>query len=284
MEELISKVDRLKELEKSFSHSLNINKEDDSILKQAVKHLIEWASVKKQIRLDTFDTSVSSIPGSENKEAREIIQKINLGEKLPFEMIFTGTAFEKLFETELHDEEIDSLESDLFYSWFSGYDFVKELYSVGTLIASVGDLPNSLSKFVDELRLCYVFQRYLAVYTLCRAVLDITMRDVYDKNNLNDQRSKNYRQVKESISQADRNSPPEKKFRFPRKDPTLYQMIKMVTTMDSYKHLGGRLEDIREKTNPLVHGNIDVHKSKPMEMIRSTLQSIHELYEIEVAT
>lgn len=281
MEELISKVDRLKELEESFSHSLNKAKEGKNTLEQAVKHLIEWGNVKKQIRLMTLNIPVFCIPGSENKEARNTIQKINLGEKLPFESIFTGTAFETLFETELFDDEIESLESDLFYSWFSGYDFVKELYSVGTLIASIGDLPSSLSKFVDELRLCYVFQRYLAGYALCRAILDITMRDVFDKNNLNNIESKNYRQVKGAITQTEKCLPREKKFRFPQKDPSLYQMIKMLTAMDSYKHLGSALDDIREKTNPLIHGNIDVHISKPMEIIRATLQSIHDIYEVK---
>lgn len=284
MEELISKVYRLKELEESFSHYLNETNDDNSAFEQAAKCLSEWGGVKKQIRLATYDTSVSCIPGSENIEARKIIQKINLGEKLPFEIIFAGTVFEKILDTELRDDEINSLESDLFYSWFSGYDFVKELYSVGTLIAGAGDLPNSLSKFIDELRLCYVFQRYLAVYALCRTVLDITMRDVYDKNDLNNQKSNNYRQAKNSISQADKYLPREKRFRFPKKDPTLYQMIKMLTTLDPYRHIESTLNDIREKTNPLVHGNIGVHKSKPMEMIRSTLQSIHELYEVEVET
>lgn len=284
MEELISKVDRLKELEESFSHSLNKAKEDNSTLEQAVQHIIEWGNVKKQIRLDTLDTSVLSIQGSENKEARKIIQKINLGEKLPFESIFTGTAFEKLFETELYDDEIEHLESELFYSWFSGYDYIKELFGVGTLIVNVGDLPSSLSKFVDELRLCYVFQSYLAVYALCRTVLEISLRDVYDKNNLNNQESKNYRQVKETISQTENFLPRDKKFRFPKKDPTLFQMIKMLISLDSYKHLGKALDDIREKTNPLVHGNIDDHKSKPMKIIRSTLQALHNLYEVKVVT
>jgi hypothetical protein len=276
MEELISKVDRLKELEESFSHFLNKAKEDACMLDRTIGHIVEWIKVKKQIRLATFETSVSFIPGSKNKETRTIIQKINLGEKLPFEKIFNGTVFEELFETELDDDEISCLESDVFYSWFSGYDYVKELYSVGTLIAGVGDLPSSLSMFVDELRICYVFQRYLAVYALCRAVLEITIRDVYKKNNLDDPKSENHSRVKELISRTD------PKFRFPKQDPTLYQMIKMLTTLHSYEHLGDTLDAIREKTNPLVHGNIDDHGSKPMEIIRTTLQSVHDLYEVKV--
>jgi len=257
MEELISKVARLKKLEESFGHSLNKVKEDPCILDQALGHLDEWIRVKKQIRLATLETSVLLIPDSVNKEARTIIQKINLGEKLPFEEIFNGTAFEELFDTELKDDEISCLESDVFYSWFSGYDYVRELYSVGMLIAGVGDLPSNLSMFVDELRLCYVFQRYLAVYALCRAVLEISMRDIYKKNNLDDIESENRIRVKELISRTD------PKFRFPNSDPTLYQMIKMLTTLHSYEHLGETLDDIREKTNPIAHGNIYVRGSKP---------------------
>ncbi len=149
MEELISKIKLLNELEDSFRCSLNQTQEDDNPFKQAVKRLFEWLEVKKQIRLLTFDKPILSIPDSENQEIRMILQKINLGEKLPFESIFSGTELEKFIETDLEDSEIEDLESDLFYSWFSGYDYVKDLFSVGSLILSVGDLPSSLSKFVE---------------------------------------------------------------------------------------------------------------------------------------
>lgn len=189
MEELISNVNRLKELEQSFRYSINKIEEGGSALGQAMEHLAEWIRIKKQIRFASLATSLFCVPGSENEEVRTIIQKINLGEKLPFEKIFSGTEFEELFDAELNDDEINRLESDMFYSWFSGYDYVKELYSVGALIAGVGDLPSSLSAFVDELRLCYVFQRYLAIYALCRAVLEITILDLYRQHNLNDPES-----------------------------------------------------------------------------------------------
>ena len=276
MEEIISKVNRLKELEESFRHSLNEENNDDSIFEQSLGHIAEWAKVKKQIRLAKIETSISCMPGSVNKEIRTTIQKIKLGEKLPFEKIFNGTVFEELFETELCDGEINHLEPNLFYSWFSGYDYVKALYEVGTIITGVDDLPSNLSMFVDELRLCYVFQRYLAVYTLCRTVIDITLRDVYKKNNLNDQKSENYIRVKELISRADPN------FRFPNHDPTLYQMIKMVTSLHPYGHLGYTLDDIREKTNHIVHGDIDVQGYHSTEIIRTTLQSLHDLYEVKL--
>ena len=280
MEELLSRVHILNELEDSFRSSLSQNQEEDNSLERAVKYLIKWVEVKKQIRLLTFSRPILSIPDSENQGISAILQKINLGEKLPLENIFSGTELEKIFETELEDVEIEMLESDLFYSWFSGYDYVKELYSVGALVVSVGDLPVGLSKFVDELRLCYVFQRYLAVYSICRAILDIATLDVFNKNSLDNKSSENYQQVKMSIGEADKNLKQTEKFRFPVNDPTLYQKIKMLTNMYSYKHLEASLNDIREKTNPLVHGDINEHVSNPLGIIKITLQSIHDLYEV----
>lgn len=276
MKELISKVNRMKELEQSFSHSISEGKEEDSAFKQAIECLAEWAKVKKQIRSATLNSSILSMPGSENNEIRTMIQTINLGEKLPFEKIFSGTAFEDLLDSELNEDEITSLESDMFYSWFSGYDFVKDLYSVGGLIVGVGDLPTILSPFVDELRLCYVFQRYLAVYTLCRAVLEITISDLYKKNKLNDVKSENYIRVKKLISETD------PKFRFPKHDATLYQMSKMLTSLDSYEHMRDTLDNIREKTNPIVHGDLDVRNDMHEEIIRITLKAVHDLYEVKV--
>lgn len=282
MKELISKVHHLNGLEKSFRDSITQTQDGDELLRQAVKYLIEWIEVKKQIRLLTFDRSILSIPDSVNKEIIMILQKIILGEKLPIENIFSGTELEKIFETDLKADEIQHLESDLFYSWFSGYDYVKELYSVGSLIVSVGDIPSNLSIFVDELRSCYVFKRYLAVYSLCRTVLEIAINDLFNKNGLGNKASMNYQQVKKYIVESEKNVPKDKKFQLPRKAPTLHQSIKMLTTMDSYTHLEATLNDIREKTNPLAHGDIVNHISKPLEIIRITLQSIHELYEVKL--
>ena len=266
----------MKELEQSFRHSITEGKEEYSAFKQAIECLAEWAKVKKQIRSATLNSSILSMPGPENNEARTMIQTINLGEKLPFEKIFSGTAFEDLFDSELNEDEITSLESDMFYSWFSGYDFVKDLYSVGGLIVGVGDLPTSLSPFVDELRLCYVFQRYLAVYTLCRAVIEIAISNLYMKSKLNDVKSENYIRVKKLILETD------PKFRFPKYDPTLYQMTKMLTSLDSYEHMRDTLDDIRKKTNPIVHGDLDIRGGIHEEIIRMTLKAVHDLYEVEV--
>jgi len=263
-------------LEQSFRHSINKGKEPSSAINQAMEYLAEWIKVKKQIRSASLNSSIFCMPGPEMEEVRTIIQKINFDEKLPFEKIFIGTPFEELFDTELNDDDVADLESDMFYSWFSGYDYVIDLYSVGGLIVGVGDLPKSLSPFVDELRLCYVFQRYLAVYTLCRAVIEITISDLYKKNKLNDSNSENYIRVKKLILLID------PKFRFPKYDPTLYQMTKMLTSLYSYEHMRDILDDIREKTNPLVHGNLDISGGKHEEIIKVTLQAVHDLYEVEV--
>jgi hypothetical protein len=42
------------------------------------------------------------------------------------------------------------------------------------------------------------------------------------------------------------------------------------------------LDDIREKTNPIVHGDLDVRGGIHEEIIRMTLKAVHDLYEVEV--
>ncbi|MCP3891122.1 MAG: hypothetical protein GY702_19985 [Desulfobulbaceae bacterium] len=111
------------------------------------------------------------------------------------------------------------------------------------------------------------------------------MNDLFNKNGLDNKASQNYQQVKKSIVESEKCLPKNEKFQFPRKAPTLHQSIKMLTSMDSYTHLEATtLNDIREKTNPLVHGDIDNHISRPLEMVRITLQSIHDLYEVKLET
>ena len=78
---------------------------------------------------------------------------------------------------ELNEDEIDNLGSEYFYSWFSHYEYIKSLYEIEVLIVDI-EIPDNLKRFVNEIRKCYAFQQYNAANSLCRTILEITMRDV----------------------------------------------------------------------------------------------------------
>lgn len=113
-----------------------------------------------------------NLPDINDKFAKEILHKISQGEALPAERAFQGSVLEEYFVDELHENEIEQLGSDLFYSWFSHYEYIEGLYNIGSLILSIGKIPENLVHFIHEARNCYAFQQYSAVYSLCRTILD----------------------------------------------------------------------------------------------------------------
>lgn len=71
------------------------------------------------------------------------------------------------------DEELDELR-DIFYSWFSHYEYIEGLYETSSLITSY-HVPNKLIKYIETARKCYAFQQYIAVYVLCRTIIEISI-------------------------------------------------------------------------------------------------------------
>ncbi|MFC1556954.1 hypothetical protein ACFL6I_19655 [candidate division KSB1 bacterium] len=92
--------------------------------------------------------------------------------------LFKVVCIEEYFLDELAESEIEQLGLDLFYSWFSHYEYIEGFCSIGTLILEKGKIPDYLAHFLDEARICYAFQQYSAVYSLCRTILEITVRNV----------------------------------------------------------------------------------------------------------
>ncbi len=86
----------------------------------------------------------------------------------------TGHIFD--FEN-LDWDELDQLASDELYSWFGPTGYIERLIEIGALILDV-HVPPKLEFLVEETRRCYAFEQHIAVYSLCRTLLESAMRDI----------------------------------------------------------------------------------------------------------
>lgn len=71
---------------------------------------------------------------------------------------------------------------DEFHSWFSGYDYIQNKMEATLLVVKAGKIPESLEKFIYEIRECLAFDRLLGAAALLRVTIEITVKDLIIKN------------------------------------------------------------------------------------------------------
>ncbi len=149
MEDLVIKV---QELESLYNAVLDATIEDGDVEK-AHECLKEYQRVRQDIRLQLFSNSVMHLPEVADKKILTHLQLISSGEDLP------NPFMKGLFQDELDMERIRDLSAEHFFSWFDPYDYIEELYKVGSLVVGAGSYPKHLESLVGELRHCFVFKQ-----------------------------------------------------------------------------------------------------------------------------
>jgi hypothetical protein len=189
-EDMIQKALRLKELDKLIIRAIAT-----SDMEQFIRSIEEFNDIKKQIRSFGLENPVVNLHDVENADARVIIQKIMSGIPFSVEKALANSSIEEFLKGELNENDIEDLGSDLFYSWFSHYEYIKGLFEIGALIISCGKIPANLSGFVEEARHCYTFQQYSAVFSLCRTILEVCIKDIVTNCKILPADSENVRQM-----------------------------------------------------------------------------------------
>ena len=266
MEQLVDKVHHLEDL---FNEVLDAAIEENDIRK-AHKRLKEYQRVRQEIRLSLIQRSVNALPEIDDKKIREHLQRISLGEDLPNEFV------RGLFQDQLDVDRIEDLSSKMLYSWFDPYEYIEGLYDIGSLVLGDGNIPTYLEELVDELRHCFVFQQYNATHALCRTVLEISIRDVYEKQGLTDPNSDNYLLLERRLGHS-------KTSRFlDNPDPPMAQMIGMLCVLPAFRSLKKPLRNIVNRCNAQIHGFRKVSRAEAEETLRDTILAVHALYELQL--
>lgn len=265
MEDLVEKVRRLETL----YHAVLDAAIEERDIQKAHACLQAYQRTRQDIRLSLLPRSVTPLPEIKDKTIRARLQKISSGEDLP-EGFIRG-----LFQDTLDVDRLERLSEDLFFSWFDPYGYVEQLYEVGSLVLGVRKLPDFLEDLVNELRNCFVFQQYNATCALCRTVLEISVRDIFDRAGLNDPHSANYLYVEQRVAHTSQ------RWFLDAEDPSLAQMIGMLCLLRPYRAMKNQLRDIVDRGNDLIHGYVKIDRDEAERMLRATLQAIHDLYEVE---
>lgn len=223
---------------------------------ETINTILKYYSLKSELSEFFIDLPVSKI---NNPQARELLRKIFSPDGLHIERmskaileILQINSQPEIYFSDKDYRKLQELASDHLYSWFGPYEYVERLLKIGFVILGIS-VPDSFHKFVDQARQCYAFQQYLAVYSLCRTILEIAVRDVgQKKGKLPHDKGK----VKEDILR-----------RFGD------MKNKIVPTFQK-----DEIGKIYDKASGLIHGNKIVGESEAVELFERTLKAVYALY------
>jgi hypothetical protein len=215
------------------------------------KSLKEYIDTKVKIKTALIDFPVAKI---HDHLAKNVLSKIGQGESFQADNIIKmleSQSEEKVSLEALDESEIEQLGSDLFYSWYSHYEYIEALYDIGSLIVSI-TIPEALKTYVSEARSCFAFQQYNAVYGLCRTILESAIRHTCER--------KGYLKRGSNIVDIESYKPAE--------------LINKAARGD----LRNRVKDIYSKTSTLLHGRKTIKSEDAKKMFRDTLKAVQDLY------
>ncbi len=139
--------------------------------------LSAYQVLRRDIRNHLLDQTAISIS---NADAVALLQKITTGEGLPTDKIIEhlhSVSGSKQAPEEFTEDELEALGSELFYSWFSHYEYISGLAELRPLVVS-GSVGESISRLVRQVKDCYAFQQYDAAYSLCRTLIEASIRNI----------------------------------------------------------------------------------------------------------
>ena len=138
-----------------------------------------YMELRKSLKIRLLDESAASVA---NAEATEVLRKIGGGEGLASDKVIERLAAlsGEDISLEFDNAELEELGSELFYSWYSHYEYVTGLAELRPLILR-GAAPESVTRLVRQVKDCYAFQQYDAAFGLCRTLLEASIRDICER-------------------------------------------------------------------------------------------------------
>ena len=251
-EELRQSADRLDELGRLVARAFI-----ECNLELITQLATEFSETKRRVQAHLIEYPSTELVGTEAATARSILHKIAAKEPLIVEDALIG----RIIDCDLDDNELEEIGEDEFYSWMNPTQYAKGLFKAGALITNCGSIPNNLVIFLDEARQCFAFKQYNAVCALCRAMLDISIKDIATICGILQRDDHNVVQIARHNHE------------------NLKDLINAVTHSQRLAHLRTALHEIRISTNPVVHGGRVADEERAISTLKGSLHAIHQLYE-----
>ena len=239
---------RLAELDRQVAQTLV----DGNI--EGFRHALgEYLTLKTNLKQRMLDESTISIIDA---EAREVLRKI--GRNDSFRSDKAVERIENLNDDdraaqELDDADIERLGSDLFYSWYSHYEYLSALGELRPLILGC-QTSESVMRLAEQIKRCYSFQQYDAAFGLCRTMLEASIRDICVRREL---------------------------FRDRNDNAVLFERLNWADLRNkvSSGRLNAELKDLYARLSKVLHARSTVAADEAREVFLETLSVIEELYE-----
>ena len=217
--------------------------------KELTAALKEYQVLRTDIREQLLDPSVVSISDT---RAVALLQKITTGEGLPTDKLLKQLYAPEDAPDDLDGLDLDQLGSDLFYSWFSDFEYIKGLSELRPLVIR-GAVAESVSRLVRQIKDCYAFQQYDAALSLCRTAVEASVRDICLQRKL-------FPDLGENV--------------------ILFEEFKWSTLRDrvSSGQLRERLRVLYRDLSTVLHGRRSVSKEEARTAFENTLRTIEQLY------
>ena len=211
-----------------------------------------YMELRKSLKIRLLDESAASVA---NAEATEVLRKIGGGEGLASDKVIERLAAlsGEDISLEFDNAELEELGSELFYSWYSHYEYVTGLAELRPLILR-GAAPESVTRLVRQVKDCYAFQQYDAAFGLCRTLLEASIRDICERCGL-------FPDLGENV--------------------VLYEKYNWGQLRDkvSSGSLRERLRDLYGRLCEVMHARKTATRKEAREVFRETLEVVEELYE-----
>jgi hypothetical protein len=212
----------------------------------------DYMTLRRDIQKRILGSPTSTIQKS---DAADILRKISGGGGLPSDKVIerlVQQSDENYSIESLSEEEINELGHEIFYPWFSHYDYIQGLAELRPLILR-HQIPEFISRLVKEIKECYAFQQYDAAYSMCRTFIEACIRDICVRCNL-----------------------------FPDLDDNviLFGKYHWGTLRDkvSSGDVRKRLNDLYAELSTLVHGRKCVSQDQARQAFRDTLEIVEAMY------
>lgn len=212
----------------------------------------DYQILRRDIRTHLLDKAAVSVS---DPNAVAILQRITTGEGLPSDK-FLQQLYAVVSPGEIPEEfdgfDLQSLGSNLFYSWFSDFDYIRGLAELRPIVVR-GTAGESMSQLVRQIKDCYAFQQYDAAFSLCRTALEASIRDICVRRSL-------FPDLGENV--------------------ILFEEFKWSQLRDkvSSGDLRERLRDLYRDLSTVLHGRRTVSKEEALHAFENTLQMIEQLY------
>jgi hypothetical protein len=141
----------------------------------------KYLDARQRLREELVDETVVSVA---DDRASGVLRKVISGTGLPSDKLIRRLLGADWTPDAAIDEAvIDELGAELFYSWFSHSEYVAGLAELRPMVIR-SDASPPVQNIVKQIKRCYAFQQYDAVIVLCRALIEVCIRDICARKNL----------------------------------------------------------------------------------------------------